>query len=58
VRMKILPDHKEGLWASGQRFLGHRDVSFKKRTAPGKTGQMGTIVYLHIPPNVCTLLIL
>ena len=55
---KFYPIIKRDVWASGQRFLGHWDVSFKKRTAPGKTGQMGTIVYLHIPPNVCTLLIL
>jgi hypothetical protein len=55
---KFYPIIKRDAWASGQGFLGHRDVSFKKRTAPGKTGHIRTIVYLHIPPNLCTLLIL
>lgn len=56
VRMKILPDHKEGHLGPLTKVLGTLGQLFKKRTTPGKTGRIGTIVYLHIPRNLCTLL--
>jgi hypothetical protein len=55
---KFYPIIKRDTWASWQRFLGHFDVSFKKTTAPARTGRMGTVVYWHIPRNLCILLIL
>ena len=40
-KWKFYPIRKRDTWPSWQRFLGHRDISFKKRTAQEKNGTYG-----------------